>query len=1085
MTSLFYNRWRERLLAPACASLCAGGYGLALARYFFELAPQRFLFFTRWPAAFGLTLLSAILGAALSVFLRARRVGSLPPPDSSTRTPPPFHFSILHLKFEFWDLEFWIFLPFLLPLISLLAPDVNLLRSTTLLLAAPILFLAFLLSSNLQPSSSVVHRPSFLGFGFWDLGLFLLLLYLYLKTLAPSVGEADTFEFQVGIARLGIAHGSGYPLLMLVGKLFTLLPVGGTLAFRANLTSAFFGALAGVGVSRLARQLGCSPVTALLAGFAFGVSPTLWSRAVEVEAYTLNAALVTGILYLCLQIPKLTTANSQLPTPNLPLPTPHLYLLAFLFGLSLTNHLTTILLIPACLVSTSFALRNASLPMTTPPLPRSPAPRPLLKFGVLSFGFFLLGLSVYLYLPLRWPAVNHGELMSWAQFTNILTGNEAKGAFNALLPFTDFSRYAIVARKILSEYGWPGVLLALLGFLSLIIHLPSTQSAHSSITQSPNPPIHPSPPLPSEASSPAPLPAFILLLASLAYLYFALAFNVPDPDFSAFFIPLHLIVAVLMGVGLQAILNNIQARMTHPHFRHSAFGICHLSFALLPLTSIWNTLPRVDQSHDWIKYRLGQSILAQLPPQSATLLADSDKIAPLYYLQVAERQRPDLDIVVLPSEDDYRTLLDERLAAGQIVYLARYLPGLGSFYSLRSVGPIAQVSTIPFTSADYAASSSTPLSATLASNIQLVGYHADSLTPSAGDAFNATLYWNAPTVVDGNYLVYLRLLDSNNLVAWQSVGSVPVNGLYPTNAWRGGEIISDFYSLPLNLALAPGHYRLQVGLFPPFQPGPSGWADVTSLAVTPPSETPVPAHPLRARFGDNWLMGYDAPETVAPGSRVSVTLYWLPTQANASVIAFGETHSLAAWPSRTVIPQTYHLTAPLTGDSFPLAVAGLPARCAWLARETAICPLAVIRLAGQAIAAGAYNFNNQLLLTHYSLDSSKASPGGQVSLTLHWQGLQSIPDNYTVFVHLLGPDGLVHGQADSWPVAGTLATSQWQPGQAVEDRYTIQVSGDALQGDYQIEVGMYLLATLQRLPVLNTDGAVVDDKVLVTGLVVH
>src|SRR5262249_41357011 len=128
----------------------------------------------------------------------------------------------------------------------------------------------------------------------------LVLFFLYLRTLAPAVGQADTFEFQVDIARLGIAHGSGYPLLMLVGKVFTLLPLGGTLAFRANLTSAFFGALAAVGVQRLARRLSIGPLAALLAGLAWGVSATLWSRAVEIEAYTLNATFVVLILGLAL-----------------------------------------------------------------------------------------------------------------------------------------------------------------------------------------------------------------------------------------------------------------------------------------------------------------------------------------------------------------------------------------------------------------------------------------------------------------------------------------------------------------------------------------------------------------------------------------------------------------------------------------------------------------------------------------------------------------------------------------------------------------------------------------------------------------
>ena len=47
-------------------------------------------------------------------------------------------------------------------------------------------------------------------------------------------------------------------------------------------------------------------------------------------------------------------------------------------------------------------------------------------------------------------------------------------------------------------------------------------------------------------------------------------------------------------------------------------------------------------------------------------------------------------------------------------------------------------------------------------------------------------------------------------------GSVPVSGLYPTNAWRPGEIITDFYALPIAPTLPPGGYRLEIGLFPPF-----------------------------------------------------------------------------------------------------------------------------------------------------------------------------------------------------------------------------------------------------------------------------
>ena len=91
-------------------------------------------------------------------------------------------------------------------------------------------------------------------------------------------------------------------------------------------------------------------------------------------------------------------------------------------------------------------------------------------------------------------------------------------------------------------------------------------------------------------------------------------------------------------------------------------------------------------------------------------------------------------------------------------------------------------------------------------------------------------------------------------------------------------------------------------------------------------------------------------------------------------------------------------------------------------------------------------------------------------------------ENYTVFVHLLGPDGVSHGQVDAWPVSGTRATLGWRPGEVIHDRYSVRLDADAPTGEYQVEVGLYLLATLERLPVLNQAGAIIDNKVIIEGL---
>jgi hypothetical protein len=494
----------------------------------------------------------------------------------------------------------------------------------------------------------------------------------------------------------------------------------------------------------------------------------------------------------------------------------------------------------------------------------------------------------------------------------------------------------------------------------------------------------------------------------------------------------------------------------------------------------------VDRSGNWSEQRLGDLMLNQPLARGAAILADSEKIAPLDYLQIAEGRRPDLDIVVLPDEASYRTALDERLAAGQTVYLGRYLPGLGGAYSLRSVGPLAQVSAVPYTSTALAV---LPPAAQPASiGISLLGYaptiSATALSAAAQDEIDFTLVWKVQSVPTDNLLVNLRLVDAAGQPVWQSSGSVPVNGLYPTNAWRAGEVISDFYHLPVAADLAPGAYQLQVALLPPFASAPdSAWAAVAPVTVLVSTQSPTPPHLLRDQFGPDWLLGYDLPEAVAPGAHYSLTLYWLRTAETSAVTAFGETRSLAAWPAGSIVPIVYHFAAPANGAHIDWVVdTGAPARCGWLKPVSQTCPLPAIRLSGQAAAEGAVNFDNQILLNQAKLATSNTSRGGSVTVHLEWQALRALDADYTVFVHLLGPDGLVHGQLDRWPVSGTRATSRWIPGERIVDPYTVPVPADAPPGAYKVEIGLYLLATGERLPVVNSVGVPVDDRLLLTGL---
>ena len=87
------------------------------------------------------------------------------------------------------------------------------------------------------------------------MAVFLMVLALYLVTLAPGVVGGDAGEHQFAVPLLGIPHTTGYPLYVLTGKLWTLLIPVGSMAWRMNLFSAVGGALAAAATAMVVYYL--------------------------------------------------------------------------------------------------------------------------------------------------------------------------------------------------------------------------------------------------------------------------------------------------------------------------------------------------------------------------------------------------------------------------------------------------------------------------------------------------------------------------------------------------------------------------------------------------------------------------------------------------------------------------------------------------------------------------------------------------------------------------------------------------------------------------------------------------------------
>jgi hypothetical protein len=103
---------------------------------------------------------------------------------------------------------------------------------------------------------------------------------------------------------------------------------------------------------------------------------------------------------------------------------------------------------------------------------------------------------------------------------------------------------------------------------------------------------------------------------------------------------------------------------------------------------------------------------------------------------------------------------------------------------------------------------------------------------------------------------------------------------------------------------------------------------------------------------------------------------------------------------------------------------------------------------------------------------------------LYWQAQGVVKDDYTVFVHVVGPDGQMWGQRDAPSDNGAYPTRRWAAGEVVADPVRVALPADLPAGPLEVRVGMYRPDTGQRLPVLDAGGQPVDDKVVLGQIVV-
>ncbi len=959
-------------------------------------------------------------------------------------------------------------LPFWALLLYLLQPTPNLLQAGAILLSALTVFVL------LGWKQSRIGNPD----RWIALALFVAAMVAYLITLTPAVGTRDGYELQAISATLGFAHPTGYPLFPILGRIWLLGFPFGSIAWRINVLCALFAAGSVPLIYATARRILGHRPSAALGALVFAVTRTLWTQAVRPEKYTLNAFFVALVLYIALG-----TVNPKERGPH-----PHLRWLAFVYGLSLGHHRTMLMLAPALGIYVLWR---------DPGLLRRP------REWLTALGIALAPLLIYLYIP--WRAAAQGWMMTLPEFLRYISGAYYSPAIR-LMDWANPVRVQMFWRFLLDQFGYLGITLGLLGWIGLALRGRWRTLGCTTI-------------------------------AYATYYFWGTVWYAYYNDVNSF-IPNHLIFAIWIGSGVLLLWEWLGKLWGNPHptfplshreqrdlcfaprGRAMAFSaIFWTATALLPAWLVWTNGPLVDASTERNLTSWGEYAIAQDLAPGATVLADREKHPPLDYFARIEARRPDLDVAILGDENAYLDRLFWDLAHDKTVYLARFLPGLETQYHLRSVGPLVEVGTIPIPASEVPHTVGTGFG----ESIELLTVETAPEGPlHAGESLYLDLYWHTRAPVPGNYQVTLRLVGSKGQVWWQK-SDHPVSGMYPTGAWKVGEAVRDWHEIPIEEAVPPGTYQVQIGLLQAFSEDGlatddgTPWFTVTRLEVEGGPYRPRIPHPLRiVRDGEWQILGYDLPDRAPPTGRVPLILYWQalsplpdlevgwrlvsersPGEWTWQVLGRGEYPSAKWEPGRTVITE-HELTMPT--EQGPVAVEVAVRRVAqagepttrlsfsphWLGTQRDVFVLPTIEVAGRPPATpGTSNYADRILLLQADPSTHDLTPGAPLDLAVRWQCLQAMDEDYTLFVQFIAPDGLPRGQIDVWPQEGTNPTSAWQEGQVIEDQYRIYLDEDAPAGSYGIAIGWYLLETMQRLPVLDESGTPIADHVMLSGLAVN
>jgi hypothetical protein len=462
---------------------------------------------------------------------------------------------------------------------------------------------------------------------------------LYVRTLAPTVYNLDSAELTTAAHTGGLIRATGYPLYLLLGRVWSHVVSIGDVGYRMNLLSAVFGALTIALGFLILKRLG---VGIWAAAGALGLLMTaryFWAMSLVAEVYTLQTALAAGMVLTAL-------AWVEDPGPR------RMAAATLLLGLGLAHHVTTVLLIPGWLRL-----------MVGSTVSRDLVGRRTLIAG--AAGLFV-GLALYLYLPFLYsnaPEFNYAgaydatgrfvarDLSTLDGLLWLVSGRQFHGMVFNYTPDQLVAQAAGFAVEL-----WRGLMI---GIVPAVLGVWVLMRRNRRVAVS-------------------------LLMMIGVYSVFIIGYQAGDKE--TMYLPVFLFLAIFLGVGYQALLEWVRSASDRADAR-AGFRILQLGIvAVIVLAAVLNW-PMIDRSDDWSARDRGESILRTV--ETGALVAGYFHTVPVIeYLQLVEGRRPDVDTVnrLLIRPPELITLLKTQAGRRPVYVDEVYASMVG--YEIVPVGPL-------------------------------------------------------------------------------------------------------------------------------------------------------------------------------------------------------------------------------------------------------------------------------------------------------------------------------------------------------------------------------------------------------------